>query len=430
MADKEPVISEITINIRDLNYSTLTVGHLLRTNDVATEKPADRAEQNLIEQEALIAANKKSAAGVNKNTRLADLADPDGNIRIPLFDEYGSRLFDAAKMGSIVKASGYAEGTDLKQAHAQRQEEQQGKRSLTTDIQTARLEKMTKQIGEAQLKRWEEEQRHTGGEGLDSVAGGAGRDAQAPVSSPAEPKNPEIELTAHEQETDLRKTDAPAQPPADVKKDAVPTETVNVDLNELDGIAKSFGQKNSTVKYVGGGPQGAKDGSKENLAVQGALAYLGYDLGDTGKDKNGVDGDAGKKTRDAIVKFQQDNGIEPVDGRAGEDTVAKIKEKVAAKQEQDKEKGKPSEDKEKTGTISITPKDDMQIADLAHKLGVDEDKKVAFLEAVQDATKTQGTQISKGQTVTIDGDSMGITPSEARAAQDKGVEVNKPAAQR
>lgn len=429
MAEPTKVIREITVNVKDINYG-VTVGNLLRSNDRAADKEVDRAKQNLKELESLIAVNNQRTTPIDKNTKLTDLADKDGNIRIPLFDADGERLFDAAKMGSIVKATGYAQGSDLKEANAQRQAELQKKRDLTGDIQIERMAEMTAQIGAAQFKRYEEEQaaKVAGAQGQGSVVGSAAQDV--PTPPPAKPKDPLAGFVAHETQEDLVKP-APAgiTPPKEAprikREDTTLVEKIDaLELKELDDMSRKFGEKGSKVKYVGSGPQGAKDGSKENLAVQGALAYLGYDLGDSGKNKDGVDGDVGSKTRAAIVKFQQDNGIEP-DGRAGKDTVAKLKEKVAQKQEQDKAKGKTEPDKaeEKTGTITIKPEKDMQIADLANKLGVDDNKKADFLKAVHDATKTQGTEISKGQTVTIDADSMGITPSEAKAAQGQGVEV-------
>lgn len=425
MAEPTKVIREITVNVNDIMFGR-TVGNLLRTNDVAADSDVDKAEKNLKELESLIAVNNKRTTPIDKNSKLTDLADKDGNIRIPLFDADGNRLFDAAKMGSIVKATGYAQGSDLKEANAQRQAELQKKRDLTGDIQIERMAEMTAQIGAAQFKRWEQEQaaKTAGGQGRDSVVGSAQQDVPtAPPPAPA-PKDPLAGFVAHEKPDDVKKAPAPATgttPP----KDTTLVEKVDaLELKELDDISKKFGEKGSTVKYVGAGPQGAKDGSKENLAVQGALAYLGYDLGDSGKNKDGVDGDVGSKTRAAIVKFQEENGIQ-ADGRAGKETVAKLKEKVAEKQEKAKAAPEKTDAKleEKTGIITVTPKDDMQIADLATKLGVDDNKRADFLKAVHDATKTQGTQISKGKTVTIDADSMGITPSEAKAAQDKGVEV-------
>ena len=57
-------------------------------------------------------------------------------------------------------------------------------------------------------------------------------------------------------------------------------------------------------------------------ALQQALISLGYDLGEGGVYNNGVDGDFGPKTEDAIIQFQLDRGFNSsnIDGIVGEGT--------------------------------------------------------------------------------------------------------------
>ena len=57
-------------------------------------------------------------------------------------------------------------------------------------------------------------------------------------------------------------------------------------------------------------------------ALQEALLVLGYDLGEGGVYNDGVDGDFGSKTEDAVIEFQRDRGFNSanVDGVVGEGT--------------------------------------------------------------------------------------------------------------
>jgi hypothetical protein len=56
---------------------------------------------------------------------------------------------------------------------------------------------------------------------------------------------------------------------------------------------------------------------------QKILVDLGYDLGDFGPNKDGVDGKFGPKTQSAIKKFQSDNGLK-VDGIIGIETATAL----------------------------------------------------------------------------------------------------------
>lgn len=63
---------------------------------------------------------------------------------------------------------------------------------------------------------------------------------------------------------------------------------------------------------------------KTVTAVQYALMKRGYDLGDTGPNRDGVDGVFGRKTRTAIEKMQKDAGL-LVTGTINEDVIMTLK---------------------------------------------------------------------------------------------------------
>ena len=60
--------------------------------------------------------------------------------------------------------------------------------------------------------------------------------------------------------------------------------------------------------------------------MQRALISLGYNLGDGGENKDGVDGDFGPITEDAVIEFQLDRGFNAtnVDGIVGEGTYREL----------------------------------------------------------------------------------------------------------
>ena len=66
--------------------------------------------------------------------------------------------------------------------------------------------------------------------------------------------------------------------------------------------------------------------SRAVKALQEALVALGYDLGEGGMYNDGVDGDFGPKTEDAVIQFQLDRGFNStnVDGIVGEGTFKEL----------------------------------------------------------------------------------------------------------
>lgn len=73
-------------------------------------------------------------------------------------------------------------------------------------------------------------------------------------------------------------------------------------------------------------PDVVKFGDKGNAVkeIQNLLIGAGYNLGDYGVNKNGVDGDFGKKTLEAVKSFQNAFGL-TVDGIVGEKTLTALK---------------------------------------------------------------------------------------------------------
>ena len=55
------------------------------------------------------------------------------------------------------------------------------------------------------------------------------------------------------------------------------------------------------------------------------LVALDYNLGTSGKNSDGVDGDFGQSTFDAVIDFQVDNDLIKFDGIVGSETIKKLK---------------------------------------------------------------------------------------------------------
>jgi peptidoglycan hydrolase-like protein with peptidoglycan-binding domain len=76
------------------------------------------------------------------------------------------------------------------------------------------------------------------------------------------------------------------------------------------------------------GTRTVKLGQKGNIVteIQNMLVSIGYYLGDTGKNKDGVDGDFGTLTETVVKYFQTENNIEET-GIVDTNTAIKLKEK-------------------------------------------------------------------------------------------------------
>jgi hypothetical protein len=70
---------------------------------------------------------------------------------------------------------------------------------------------------------------------------------------------------------------------------------------------------------------------------QKALVLLGYDIGKSGPKNDGVDGKLGPKTREALIKFQSDLGMENDEGKLNRRTVRKLADTLSEKDIQNSE---------------------------------------------------------------------------------------------
>ena len=116
----------------------------------------------------------------------------------------------------------------------------------------------------------------------------------------------------------------PPPPPKRLKRDAI---DISFILNN--GLLLSGSKRSRDVK-----------------ALQEALVSLGYDLGEGGVYNNGIDGEFGPNTEDAVIQFQLDRGFNSanVDGIVGEGTHKELlralsgeRSLVASPTEKDKE---------------------------------------------------------------------------------------------
>ncbi len=255
----------------------------------------------------------------------------------------------------------------------------------------------------------------------------------------------------------------------DASKPVIPPRTAKPELPEeastrtdepLD--TKAFADKE--LQYGSGFKHGTKDGkgkadAEEREATrqaQLALQKLGYDVG-----KGGADGRLGSDTMDALNKFEKENGIEPPSEKDGnkpinKNTLKKLAEKVKEKEtagkdkeemkpeekkpeekkpeekkpeekkpeEKKPEEKKPEEKKADTDMITVKPKKDMTVDEMAIKLGVDKDRKNAFEHAMNDALGGR-TKINGGEEVHVDAKQYGISPGDQHSAAAKGVDVKK-----
>jgi hypothetical protein len=82
-----------------------------------------------------------------------------------------------------------------------------------------------------------------------------------------------------------------------------------------------------TIDSILSGKQTIRKGQKGKVVreIQEMLLYLGYDLGESGKNKSGVDGDFGDSTQKAVIEFQEKNKLKDTSGIVGKDTLSLIK---------------------------------------------------------------------------------------------------------
>ncbi len=110
-----------------------------------------------------------------------------------------------------------------------------------------------------------------------------------------------------------------AETPDSEKEDIVaPTPIVD----NIESVEKVYKLGDRLIK------RGVKGTDVEEL--QRHLVQLGYDLGKYGVNKDGIDGDFGTKSVNALKKFQEVNGL-VVDGKYGEKSHAKLMEIITSR---------------------------------------------------------------------------------------------------
>jgi hypothetical protein len=82
-----------------------------------------------------------------------------------------------------------------------------------------------------------------------------------------------------------------------------------------------------TIDSILSGKQTVRKGQKGQVVeeIQKMLFLLGYDLGESGKNKLGLDGDFGESTHNAVVQFQKENNLKDTSGIVGKETLSLMK---------------------------------------------------------------------------------------------------------
>jgi hypothetical protein len=96
-------------------------------------------------------------------------------------------------------------------------------------------------------------------------------------------------------------------------------------IQDLVKINKNL--KPVSISTIIDGKQLIKKGAKGKVVrnIQTMLVSLGYDLGNTGKGKDGIDGDFGDTMEEALFNFQMDNGLSEIDSTVGKETMTILK---------------------------------------------------------------------------------------------------------
>jgi hypothetical protein len=96
----------------------------------------------------------------------------------------------------------------------------------------------------------------------------------------------------------------------------------NVDNSKIEDTSSSV-----TIESILSGKQTIRKGQKGSVVteIQNMLFYLGYELGEFGKDKLGVDGDFGDSTEKAVIEFQTDNKLRDKSGVVDKETLSLLK---------------------------------------------------------------------------------------------------------
>lgn len=109
---------------------------------------------------------------------------------------------------------------------------------------------------------------------------------------------------------------------------------VDVDLSSFDDTKINHWKKKRvevsdtpSIESILSGKQTIQKGEKSNVVkeIQKMLSFLGYDLGEFGKEKVGWDGDFGETTKNAVIEFQTDNKLKNKSGDVDKETLSLLK---------------------------------------------------------------------------------------------------------
>ena len=118
---------------------------------------------------------------------------------------------------------------------------------------------------------------------------------------------------------------------------------LNKESGKIFDISKSEKFKESVEKLNKNYPEVVKDSTPAKPGTsqydindkvtlsQKALLLLGYDIGKGGPQNDGADGKLGPKTRSALNKFQNDNGMQGLEGKLTRSTARKLADMLSSK---------------------------------------------------------------------------------------------------
>lgn len=140
---------------------------------------------------------------------------------------------------------------------------------------------------------------------------------------------------------------------------------INISENERSQILEMHlksGYKTLTENTVIKEQSSYKTDESKTKQIQQILVFLGYNLGKSGEKQNGVDGNWGNLTTNALLSFQKQNGL-PQTGTADKETLIKMVTQVNKKKLENSKKN--TEEK----TTATTSEIQQGLVDLGYDLG-------------------------------------------------------------
>ncbi len=321
------MVDAVTVKVADLKEGTKFLDLFYSDNFFFTRSMGSS------DNEAELAALKAANPGLNFNEHnpvAKVLNDPEATLVIPLRDEDGNRVFEEEDLVALFKP-----GTDSAKVVAAAEEVNTAQKRHDSALisnkvgQTSRddLKNREERLDEAQKAFAQAQEAVLAA----PVAVAESEPQRAPAAEAPAAEAPAAEAPAAEAPA----AEAPAaEAPAAEGAPAADQPDHSDLITRLEALQEKF--KNAPrggEKYVGTGSQGITDG-EDVATIQEALKILNpdADLGASGPNGNGVDGDFGSKTRAAIIAQQQKSG-QTADGRAGENTIGGMIAELRAREQ-------------------------------------------------------------------------------------------------